>query len=493
MYAAIIISHFFILICCFYCYCRILNLNDLFLRSRILYTLSALIIACGLCFIHSMIYPVAMFLVLFVFYIFITLFTKTDWSTSLNATIISIAMSLVSFTISSFVFSTLVFFMYSYININNLVVIKLLNGFLQYFIIHIPFQFKRLKKGMPFLYELQLNNIGTCISLLILICYVTASISNTTENNYLPFIIPLFLIFPCALLLILWWRAIITRNYRRKLQQFEMQKLKNELIQKEQEITRLLENNNALAQIIHRDNKLIPAMELAVNTFLQNRNTLSPQQLKEQGFALAAHLQTISQERKFNLTEYQTNGQPLASTGICAVDAVLQLMQQRALQEQIDYTLRIAENIKTTAMQSLSEEDFSNLLADLIENAFIAMSDVPDKKILINLGRMGNHLSVEISDNGQPFSPEIFQDFGLKAHTTHAGNGGSGIGLMDIWKLKKKYRASLVITEYAPGTYSYTKQISLIFDAKKHYIIQTYRRRELGQIRFRDDLYIFPC
>lgn len=401
MYAAIIISHFFILICCFYCYCKILNLNDLFLRSRILFTLSALIIACGLCFIHSMIYPVAMFLVLFVFYIFITLFTKTDWSTSLNATIISIAMSLVSFTISSFIFSTLVFLMYSYIDINNLVVIKLLNGFLQYFMIHIPFQFKRMKKGMPFLYDLQLNNIGTCISLLILICYIAASISNTSDNNYLPFIIPLFLIFPCALLLISWWRAIITRNYRRKLQQFEMQKLKNELVQKEQEITRLLENNKALAQIIHRDNKLIPAMELAVNTFLQNQNALSPQQLKEQGLALAAHLQTMSQERKFNLTEYQTNG--------------------------------------------------------------------------------------------QPFLPEIFQDFGLKAHTTHAGNGGSGIGLMGIWKLKKKYRASLVITEYALGTYSYTKQISLIFDAKKHYIIQTYRRRELGQIRFRDDLYIFPC
>ena len=401
MYTAIIISHFFILMCCFYCYCKILNLNDLFFRLRILFTFSALALACALCFIHFIVYPIAMFFILLTFYIFITLFTKTNWHTSLNAAIISIAMSLVPFTISSFIFSTLVFFMYSYINVNNLVIIKLLNGFLQYFIIHIPFQFRRLKKGMPFLYELQLNNIGTCISLLILICYITASISNTTENNYLPFIIPLFLIFPCALLLISWWRAIITRNYRRKLQQFEMQKLKNELVQKEQEISRLLENNKALAQIIHRDNKLIPAMELAVNTFLQNQNTLSPQQLKEQGLALAAHLQTMSQERKFNLTEYQTNG--------------------------------------------------------------------------------------------QPFLPEFFQDFGLKAHTTHAGNGGSGIGLMDIWKLKKKYRASLVITEYAPGTYSYTKQISLIFDAKKHYIIQTYRRRELGQIRFRDDLYIFPC
>lgn len=400
MYTAIIISHFFILMCCFYCYCKILNLNDLFFRLRILFTFSALALACALCFIHFIVYPIAMFFILLTFYIFITLFTKTNWHTSLNAAIISIAMSLVSFTISSFIFSTLVFLMYSYIDINNLVVIKLLNGFLQYFMIHIPFQFKRMKKGMPFLYDLQLNNIGTCISLLILICYIAASISNTSDNNYLPFIIPLFLIFPCALLLISWWRAIITSNYRRKLQQFEMQKLKNELVQKEQEITRLLENNKALAQIIHRDNKLIPAMELAVNTFLQNQNALSPQQLKDQGLALAAHLQEMTKERQFILNDYQTDGQPL--------------------------------------------------------------------------------------------SPEIFQDFGLKAHTTHAGNGGSGIGLMDIWKLKKKYRASLVITEYAPGTYSYTKQISLIFDAKKHYIIQTYRRRELGQIRFRDDLYIFP-
>lgn len=361
---------------------------------------------------------------------------------------------------------------------------------MQYVLVHLPFQLKRLKKGMPFLYELNFNNAGFFLSICIIICVIIIS-TPYTIHTYIT-ISCLLLIFPCALLLISWWRAIITRNYHRKLQQFEMQKLKNELVQKEQEITRLLENNNALAQIIHRDNKLIPAMELAVNTFLQNQNTLSPQQLKEQGLALAAHLQTMSQERKFNLTEYQTNGQPLASTGICAVDAVLQLMYQRALQEQIGYTLRITENIKTTAMQSLSEEDFSHLLADLIENAFIAMSDVPDKKILINLGRIGNHLSVEISDNGQPFLPEIFQDFGLKAHTTHAGNGGSGIGLMGIWKLKKKYRASLVITEYAPGTYSYTKQISLIFDAKKHYIIQTYRKRELGQIRFRDDLYIFP-
>jgi len=394
------IQIFFILLSCFYLYHKLLNIEKRPFNIELYCYIYFAGCSCLLCLISKNIYYIVCFPALIIlFFVFIKIYTHTNYKTALITTVIALGISLCSFTFSAVIMT--LFLLCTALTPENhfWILIKLVIGIMQYLLVHLPFQLKRLKKGMPFLYELNFNNIGCLLSMCIIICVIIIS-TPYTIHTYIT-ISCLLLIFPCALLLISWWRAIITRNYRRKLQQFEMQKLKNELVQKEQEITRLLENNKALAQIIHRDNKLIPAMELAVNTFLQNQNTLSPQQLKEQGFALAAHLQTMSQERKFNLTEYQTNGQPL--------------------------------------------------------------------------------------------SPEIFQDFGLKAHTTHAGNGGSGIGLMDIWKLKKKYRASLVITEYAPGTYSYTKQISLIFDAKKHYIIQTYRRRELGQIRFRDDLYIFPC
>lgn len=394
------IQIFFILLSCFYLYHKLLNIEKRPFNIEFYCYIYFVGCSCLLYLISKNIYYIVCFPALIIlFFVFIKIYTHTNYKTALNTTVIALGISLCSFTFSAVIIT--LFLLCTALTPENhfWILIKLVIGIMQYVLVHLPFQLKRLKKGMPFLYELNFNNAGFFLSICIIICVIIIS-TPYTIHTYIT-ISCLLLIFPCALLLISWWRAIITRNYHRKLQQFEMQKLKNELVQKEQEITRLLENNNALAQIIHRDNKLIPAMELAVNTFLQNQNTLSPQQLKEQGLALAAHLQTMSQERKFNLTEYQTNG--------------------------------------------------------------------------------------------QPFLPEIFQDFGLKAHTTHAGNGGSGIGLMDIWKLKKKYRASLVITEYAPGTYSYTKQISLIFDAKKHYIIQTYRRRELGQIRFRDDLYIFPC
>lgn len=394
------IQIFFILLSCFYLYHKLLNIEKRPFNIEFYCYIYFAGCSCLLYSISKNIYYIVYFPALIIlFFVFIKIYTYTNYKTALITTVIALGISLCSFTFSAVIMT--LFLLCTGLTPENdfWILIKLVIGIMQYILVHLPFQLKRLKKGMPFLYELNFNNAGFFLSICIIICVIIISTPYTLHTYII--MSSLFLIFPCALLLISWWRAIITRNYRRKLQQFEMQKLKNELVQKEQEITRLLENNKALAQIIHRDNKLIPAMELAVNTFLQNQNALSPQQLKEQGLTLAAHLQTMSQERKFNLTEYQTNGQPL--------------------------------------------------------------------------------------------SPEIFQDFGLKAHTTHAGNGGSGIGLMDIWKLKKKYRASLVITEYAPGTYSYTKQISLIFDAKKHYIIQTYRRRELGQIRFRDDLYIFPC
>lgn len=394
------IQIFFILLSCFYLYHKLLNIKKRPFNIELYCYIYFADCSCLLYSISKNIYYIVYFPALIIlFFVFIKIYTHTNYKTALITTVIALGISLCSFTFSAVIMT--LFLLCTGLTPENhfWILIKLVIGIMQYVLVHLPFQLKRLKKGMPFLYELNFNNIGCLLSMCIIICVIIIS-TPYTIHTYIT-ISCLLLIFPCALLLISWWRAIITRNYRRKLRQFEMQQLKNELVQKEQEISRLLENNKALAQIIHRDNKLIPAMELAVNTFLQNQNTLSPQQLKEQGLALAAHLQEMTKERQFILNDYQTDGQPL--------------------------------------------------------------------------------------------SPEIFQDFGLKAHTTHDGNGGSGIGLMDIWKLKKKYRASLVITEYAPGTYSYTKQISLIFDAKKHYIIQTYRRHELGQIRFRDDLYIFPC
>ncbi len=78
--------------------------------------------------------------------------------------------------------------------------------------------------------------------------------------------------------------------------------------------------------------------------------------------------------------------------------------------------------------------------------------------------------------------------FGISEATTHANEGGSGIGLMDIWTFKKKEHASLVIEELSNSIYS--KRISLLFDNKDKYLIVSSRFQQISSIQSRSDLLV---
>lgn len=488
----IIIKYFFIFICSFYLYHKLLNLSTSSFSYKIVSPITSILLTAFICIIRVCIpYPVNFLIAIFCFYILISLFTKTDFTPSLTGTIISFAMNFSFYIFCSSIVSFILFLLYKPDDTIPVTISVLLIGILQYILVHIPFKFKRLKKGMPFLYQRTANTIGIFISILILICYIIASITDIVNNYYLPFAIAILFIFTCALLLASWWRTAITKNYQKKLQELELQTLKDELEKTKSDVIKLKENNDSLARIIHKDNKLIPAMELAVNTFLNHHNNLSSDELAEQGLALLKHLQVLSHDRQHILTEYQMNEQPLPTTGICAVDAVLSFMQQKAAQKHIHYEVSICSNVREMIAQAIPEKELSHLLADLIENSFIAVTDSPVKNVLIKLGQLNNNFMIEVADSGVPFKPETFQNLGLKQHTTHSNNGGSGIGLMDIWKLKQEYRASLVIHEYDSKKYSYSKHISIIFDKKKHYLIKTYRPKEIQCIQTRSDLCVF--
>lgn len=65
---------------------------------------------------------------------------------------------------------------------------------------------------------------------------------------------------------------------------------------------------------------------------------------------------------------------------------------------------------------------------------------------------------------------------GITEASTHTSEGGTGIGLIDIWSFKKKYHASLVIEELNTDTSIYSKRLSIQFDNKCNYLIITDRK-----------------
>ena len=128
----------------------------------------------------------------------------------------------------------------------------------------------------------------------------------------------------------------------------------------------------------------------------------------------------------------------------------------------------------------------------MIENAIHAVSLTEDKEILIHLGKLNDCLLLEVSDSGISFDIQTYQHFGNEPFTSHQSDGGSGTGLMDLWKLKKEYKASLYIYEYSSEHEVYTKKISLLFDRKNHFLLKTYRDKEIKNSLIRGDLHVFP-
>lgn len=346
----------------------------------------------------------------------------------------------------------------------------------------------KFKKGIKHLYSKPFINIIIIIGVVIIVCLTIPQVITSPDLKMQ--LMPL-LILASTFLLFFLWQQQMKRYYMSKLRKLELESLRQELAEKDKTIKELMESNDHLARTIHKDNKLIPAMLSAVNDYLSYTGDENAKPASH-GKALAAQLKELGNDRLELLKESTHTNESLPQTGYAAVDAMLSYMGKRAESQGIAFQVKLHPNFSSRIDADVSEADLTHLLSDLIENALIATKTAEHKSVLVHLGILYNAPTMEISDTGSPFAPEVYQDFGLSRHSTHLDNGGSGIGLMDIWKLKKKYAASLHIYEYPPTPEGFSKKICLVFDHKKHYLIRSCRSQELLNVQTRGDLYILP-
>ena len=99
--------------------------------------------------------------------------------------------------------------------------------------------------------------------------------------------------------------------------------------------------------------------------------------------------------------------------------------------------------------------------------------------------------AISISDSGIPFEIDTYMKLGICEASTHTDEGGSGIGLIDIWSFKKKYHSSLIIEELNNSIYS--KRISFLFDNKNRYLIISNRINQLLSVQTRSDLLLIDA
>lgn len=483
-----ITKQFFIILSSIYLYRKLLNFKNFSVKKQFFNIIYACIVTIMSHFFTLYIPSLSLIFIVLSIYLIMSLQNQISLRPSFVTTVIAYSLSYITFCIGSILIIFIYYGLHIEKNFYSSLIAIILSGILCFSVLHIPFCFKRLRNGMRFLYHSVFINLGTIICITSLI-FFSAGRLHEFPGDATAFLL-LLSIFLLGFLLLFWWKNQITKSYIEKLRKAELESLRQELTEKNLEIQKLRENNDALAHIIHRDNKLIPSMEHAVCEFLDNKDTLPPDELTRKGEALAKELNEMAASRIGILHDYQAHGQRLPITGVCSVDALLSYMQKKAFSAGITFEAGISADLTAFTTSVVAPEDLSHLLSDLIENAIHAVKDCPDRKIQLHIHNILGNYAIEISDTGTPFPVEILQGLGIEQQTSHADDGGSGIGLMDIWNLKKKYRASLHIQEFDTASDTWCKKISVIFDSKNHYLIQTYRPEQILTTLQRSDLYV---
>lgn len=266
----------------------------------------------------------------------------------------------------------------------------------------------------------------------------------------------------------------MTQKYMEQIRRREQQALQKKVASLNEEIRALQEENEAFSKIIHKDNKLLPAMELAVRESLyavaQNDDPTERLQRTE---GILAQLEAVSRERAGIVRNYEHDAAMLPQIGIPALDILFSYMAQKASVLGISFALQFDEGVTEALPSAISIQDASTLLADLIENALIAVSGGSGEKcVLAAFGWENDHCCISISDTGKPFPEEVIRSWGIRRITTHAKTGGSGIGLMSTCEICKRYHAGFRIDSSVTNP-PYTKCVSVRFDGSEAFEVET--------------------
>jgi signal transduction histidine kinase len=394
---------------------------------------------------------------------FLGTITKTKIALAITGAVISVAISYGLFLVSVFISST---FIHIAFGKQRLILTTIISVVLQSASIACLFRVKRFSKGIPFLRKKAAGAIGCLISGIIIITlyFINRGISSDTGGWV---IIGTVL---CVIGLIYWWRRGLTKQYRERVAEKNVQELERVISEKEVQIKTLQEDNEMMARIIHRDNKILPA--LAENVLLYMRSDKS---VALNGSQLLEQVEQMIKERTSVLKRELNESAEMESQMNPIIDGVIRHMMIRASAEGVQFDIAELSNFSVLIESIIQPIKLQTLLADLVENAINATEYSRTKHVLISLCENNGIYELSVHDSGICFEAETLLNLGKKKNTTRTREGGSGIGYMEIFKIVNESNASLTITEFEPEQSYFTKSISIHFDDKAEHILQTYR------------------
>ena len=484
MATVIFIKYFFIFYCSLYTSAKLTNIKST--KYKLIFFICSLVIGFQHSLIPSKYSNITFFIAITTMCFLIKLLFHCTLLTSFYITIISYAISHSFYLISSIVTAFFGLLLFAKM-VENILIRQILVSCIHLVLATLLFKIKRLKRGMPFLLneKASMNKIGIYISFIIILSTILIKLNTINTISA----ITIILILLCFYLLYIWWHHRIKTSYMKRMTIKELEFLNKE-------ITSLKTDNEILSALVHKDNKIIPSLIMAVKDYISAYENSSSDKIDTAlGNDIIKNLETLLLERQNTIHSCVTLDIPVIKTNIISIDALMNYMVQKAKQANI--TVQFEYHFSNTCCNFLemlsnciSENELCTLLADMIDNAIIATSCNHRSDIMVNIfSDLENRYTIEVSDSGIPFEAEVIVNFGRKRITTHK-DFGTGIGLNTIYHIASTHNASIVIDETITND-RYTKKMLIVFDNKHSYILKTNSRAdELHYLSSRIDLQI---
>ena len=399
--------------------------------------------------------------------------SKNNIGYSILTVTISLSINYILFLISV----ALNFIPNAILNINNNL-LSLISIIIVYsLLIYIFSKIKRFKNGFIFLKGKLKNEyidiLILNISITILLGVVLLSINDTFTARTSGVSLVIF-----SIIMFITIQKSLQLYYKQQLQQREIEEMKKEIKQKDEEISKLEQENLNFSRTSHSIAHKQKSLEHKLNQLIMKNETAEEIDIKDR-------INNIQSELNKN-TIVQ-----LKETGIEQIDDMLKYMQSECTKNKIDFDLKINGNIHHMTNKYVEKETLEILLADLVKNAIIAInySKNINKSILVKLGIIDGIYSVYVYDSGIEFEINTLINLGKKPSTTHADNGGTGMGFMNTFDSLNNYNASIQINEIGKESKdNYTKYIAIKFDNKHEFKINSYRKEEIEKLNNNKDI-----
>lgn len=350
---------------------------------------------------------------------------------------------------------------------NNYISLTIISS-IYFLLIGIFFRIKRFKNGISFIKEKIANEYFNSITLIIsIIVLILVIILSNYKEKIIGDDIIVFIFLTIVMFITI--QKLTNQYYKQKLLIQELNETKEELKKKKEEIKELEQENLNFSKTSHTIAHRQKALEYRLNE-LMLKNEISEET------EIARKIENISKEIS------SKKNTVIVKTTIPEIDNILKYMQAESEKNKIEFQVQISGNLYHMTNNYISKEDLEILLADHIKNAIIAInhSENTNKSILVRIGLIDGIHSLYIYDTGIEFEIETLENLGKKPATTHAEEGGTGIGFINTFETLNKYKASITIREIGkPSKDNYTKVIIIKFDQKNEFKISSYRKEKI--------------